>query len=69
MPEPSVATEVDCVECGRHIVQIITMHPDELRMCALCICLPAWFEDAESCRIFDPENSRRPPQLVGDVAP
>lgn len=46
--------EFDCVECGRHIVQIVG-DLDTPALCALCMTVPGWHDDPELRQRLDPE--------------
>lgn len=50
----SDVTEFDCVECGRHIIQI---GGPTTRKCAACMALPGWFRDPELRERIDPDWS------------
>lgn len=49
--------EFDCVECGRHIIQIIG-YTEEPELCAACMTMPGWFNYPSLCDLIDPENHR-----------
>jgi hypothetical protein len=51
---PERCPEYDCVECGRHIVQIAGEIP-ACRTCALCLFLPRWWADPVLRGRLDPD--------------
>lgn len=48
--------EFDCCECNRHIVAIVLDKPPEPPLCAACLTIPGWHEDAVIAKIIDPER-------------
>lgn len=38
--------EFDCCECKQHVVAIVAEKPPEPPLCALCVAMPGWHEDA-----------------------
>jgi hypothetical protein len=55
MTDPHV-TEFECVECHRAIVRFPALKPDEPRLCAACLTMPAWFTIAEVRALLDPDG-------------
>jgi hypothetical protein len=53
--------EFDCVECGRHIIDVSGIVIEPL-LCAHCLWLPGWFNDPVVVQLFDPDNDRKVPE-------
>lgn len=48
------AEEFDCVECGRHIIAL-PYDVWKMKMCAMCLHMPGWFNDPKLRKMLDPE--------------
>ena len=58
------AVEFICAECGRPIVAYGA--PPGTRLCATCLALPWWFEDARLRCAFEPDDAWVPPVVDHD---
>jgi len=55
-----------CGECGTPIWRAIPLTDTEPRLCAMCISLPGWHEDAELRKVLDSTNLVNPAKILGD---
>lgn len=53
--------EFDCIECGRHIIRIIS-ELNTPKLCAMCMHLPGWFNDPLLVHITHNEDAINPPE-------
>ena len=62
-PSPNDFT---CVECGTRVWRAIALTETEPRLCATCISLPGWFEDAGLRKLLDPTDLVDPAKILGE---
>lgn len=60
-----MTVEFDCAECGRSIWRATGLAENEPRLCAECLCVPGWIEDAELRRLLDPGGQVKPEKILG----